>query len=298
MGASVFPSSSSACRFRPRYSSSCATPSRVRRCSRSRSPAAPSSRTRRSASASSTRSSSRTRSSRAPRNTRGGSPGCRRARSRSRSGRCAIPPSAARGATPASSTPTRSRCGPRMRRRRISAATSTERSGGSENYNGGLSLEDTLLPDDLNYEVQNAVFDVQRYLLDQIPPLTASDAIETLMAQPPELLMKQIDTWAVEQGRLQDATRSDFLFHALRKVYVIGTLKLIDRSSLDQYLDRVVALAMQTCSNDERQILQTNLSAMRNSLTLTSSANMVNVSRDSGAAAAARPGTAPGLGVK
>ena len=134
--------------------------------------------------------------------------------------------------------------------------------------------------EDLNYEVRNAIFDIQRYLLDQIPPLTASDAVETLMAEPPELLVRQIEAWAVEQGRLQDASRSDFLFHALRKVYIFSTLKLIERTALDPYLDRVVALAMQICPAEERQTLQANLSAMRNSLTLTSTASMVNVSRE------------------
>lgn len=143
--------------------------------------------------------------------------------------------------------------------------------------------------DELNYELQNAIGDVQRYLLDQIPPLTASDAIETLMTQPPDLLMKQIDAWAVEQGRLQEASRSDFLFHALRKVYLFSALKLIDRTQLDAYLDGVIALAMPTCPPDERELLRTNIAAMRNSLTLASSATLVDVGRD-------RPGSKPAGG--
>ena len=138
--------------------------------------------------------------------------------------------------------------------------------------------------EDLNHEVRTALFDVERYLLDQIPPLTATDAVETLMSQPPELLMRQIHSWAVEQARLQDASQSDCLFHALRKVFMLGTLKLIERGVLDTYLDRVVALAMQICPPGEREVLQTNLTAMRNSLSLSSGTNVVNVSRDGGRA--------------
>jgi Domain of unknown function (DUF4388) len=136
--------------------------------------------------------------------------------------------------------------------------------------------------EDLNSEVRTALFDVERYLLDEIPPLTAVDAVESLMTQPPELLMRQIHSWAVDQGRMQSASQSDFLFHALRKVHMLGTLKLIERSALDAYFERVVSLAMQACPPGERELLQTNLVAMRNSLSLSSGTSVVNISRDGG----------------
>ena len=79
---------------------------------------------------------------------------------------------------------------------------------------------------ELSEEIQTALFDLQRYLLDQIPPITAWDSIEMLMHQPPELFMRQVHAWIVEQGRLQAAPVSDFLFHALKKVYLVGELKL------------------------------------------------------------------------
>jgi len=117
-------------------------------------------------------------------------------------------------------------------------------------------------------ELQTALFDFQRYLLDQIPPLTASDAIELLMAQPPELLMKQIHAWTVEQSRYHSAAQSDFLFHALKKVYLFSVLRLIEREALDAYLDRVVPLALQVCPADERETLRISLAGMRDSMIL------------------------------
>ena len=141
---------------------------------------------------------------------------------------------------------------------------------------------------ELNHEVHTALVDVQRYLLDQIPPLTASDAVETLMTQPPELMMRQIHTWAQEQGRMQDASPADLLFHALRKVYIVGALKLIEKVPLDTYLDRVIALAMETVPPEDRENLRANLASMRESFNMMSAtANMVDISRGGGSAPAA-----------
>jgi hypothetical protein len=137
----------------------------------------------------------------------------------------------------------------------------------------------------VNDELQTALFDFQRYLLDQIPPLTASDAVETLMAHPPELLIKQIHAWTVDQSRHQEASQSDFLFHALRKVYVFTLLKLVDRGALDAYLDRVVPLALQVCPDGEREMLRSNLAGMRESMVLGGTASaVVPMSRGDGAA--------------
>ncbi|HUR82808.1 MAG TPA: DUF4388 domain-containing protein [Thermoanaerobaculia bacterium] len=133
----------------------------------------------------------------------------------------------------------------------------------------------------MNDDLQTALYDFQRYLLDQIPPLTASDAVETLMTQPPELLVKQIHAWTVDQSRMQEASQSDFLFHALRKVYVFSLLKLVDRGELDAYMDRVVPLTLEVCPPDERENLRTSVAGMRSSMVLGgSTSTAVNVSRE------------------
>ena len=135
----------------------------------------------------------------------------------------------------------------------------------------------------MDAELQTALFDFQRYLLDQIPPLTASDAVETLMAQPPELLIRQIHAWTLEQSRHQSASQSDFLFHALKKVYLFSVLKLIEREVLDPYLDRVVPLALQVCPPDERETLRTSVAGMREAMILGgSTSTVVQISRDGG----------------
>ena len=106
-------------------------------------------------------------------------------------------------------------------------------------------------------ELNTALFDLQRYLLDQIPPLNAMDAVQILMVHPPDLLMKQVNAFAMEQGRIQGASIADCLFHALKKVHMISTLKLIDHASLERYLNTVIPLALATCPPGDRATLET-----------------------------------------
>lgn len=141
----------------------------------------------------------------------------------------------------------------------------------------------------LDDELQTALFDFQRYLLDQIPPLTASDAVEALMSRPPELLINQIHAWTLDQSRHQEASQSDFLFHALRKVYLFSVLKLVDRAALDAYLDSVLPLALQVCPAEERETLRASVAGMRESMILGgNTSTIVQIGRDGGKPAGVR----------
>jgi hypothetical protein len=133
-------------------------------------------------------------------------------------------------------------------------------------------------------ELQGALFDIQRYLQDEIPPLNASDAVTTLIGQPPQVLMQEVRVWAVGQSRLQSASMSDLLFHALRKVHLVGALKLIDRAAADAYLASVIPLALEACPPEERELLKTNLITLRSSRDINAggSSMAVPISRSSG----------------
>jgi hypothetical protein len=134
-------------------------------------------------------------------------------------------------------------------------------------------------------DLQTAVFDLHRYLLDQIPPLTASDAVETLISAPPELVMKQIQGWAVEQARYQSATQSDLFFHAIRKMKLVSVLKLVDRIKMENFLERLYPLAIESCPAEERETLQKSLASMHDSVTI-DGGTVVDVAR----AKVAKPG--------
>lgn len=127
------------------------------------------------------------------------------------------------------------------------------------------------MPNEAHERVQEALYDIQRYLFDQIAPLNASEAMETLIAQPPELIMQQIQAWAVEQGRIQGATLADCLFHALRKIFQFGALRLVEPRIVDAYLDRLAPLALQACPAEERENLAIHVKSMREMRTLSTS---------------------------
>jgi hypothetical protein len=111
--------------------------------------------------------------------------------------------------------------------------------------------------------VEAALSELQQYLQDEIPPAAASDAVAMLMAQPPDVVMQCVATWSAEQSRAQSLPVSDLLLHALKKVYVTGELKLLDRSAVADYLDRVTTIALRICPAEERERLRTNLTTMR-----------------------------------
>src|SRR5687767_7022604 len=141
-----------------------------------------------------------------------------------------------------------------------------------------------------SHDLQIALFDLHRYLLDQIPPLTASDAVETLMSAPPELVMRQVQNWSLEQARHQDASQGDLLFHAIRKIHVVSMLRLIDRSTLEQYLENVYPLALQACPPEERELLGRSLAALRETTTVETPTTVVPIGRTESTLKAAAKG--------
>jgi len=112
-------------------------------------------------------------------------------------------------------------------------------------------------------EVREALYEFQRYLLDQIAPLNALDAMETLIGEDPALTMRQIAAWAVDQGRIHDVPLTDCLFHALRKVHEFASLQLIEPPLVGAYLDRMTPLALEICAPEDRELLATHLKSMR-----------------------------------
>src|SRR5438067_7571269 len=111
--------------------------------------------------------------------------------------------------------------------------------------------------------VEAALSAFQRYLQEEIPPAAASHPLETLMAQPPDVLMQQVATWTAEQSRLRAIAPRDLLLHALKKVYITGELQLLDREAVANYLDRVTSVALRLCPDADRDQLRSDLTLMR-----------------------------------
>ncbi|HKR63651.1 MAG TPA: hypothetical protein VJZ00_07965, partial [Thermoanaerobaculia bacterium] len=111
--------------------------------------------------------------------------------------------------------------------------------------------------------VEAALVELQRYLQDEIPPDIAADAVATLMAQPCDVMMTTVASWSCEQSQARSVAVSDLLLDALRKIYLTGELKLLDREAVADYLDRATTIALRICPPAERDGLLNDINAMR-----------------------------------
>jgi hypothetical protein len=108
-----------------------------------------------------------------------------------------------------------------------------------------------------NAELREAVSELQLYLSDTIPPLVVADSIGLLLKYPPELVSKQIQSWVGSQYRAGgDIPISDYLFHAVRKIHVMGEFNLVPREVLIQYLETLKIQVLSFCPDEDRQLLK------------------------------------------
>lgn len=115
----------------------------------------------------------------------------------------------------------------------------------------------------MSHHLEAALFELQRYLQDEIPPPTAAGAVAALMAQPPEVMLQRIGDWSVAQSQVQAVPICDLLLHAMKKIYITGELQLLDREAVANYLDRATTVALRICPVEERDVLRSSLTAMR-----------------------------------
>jgi hypothetical protein len=79
-------------------------------------------------------------------------------------------------------------------------------------------------------ELQGALLELQQYLSDAVPPLVVADSIELLMKYPPQAVLPTIRAWTGAQyrgGAGAGVPVSDYLFHALKKIHMMGEFKLV-----------------------------------------------------------------------
>jgi hypothetical protein len=117
-------------------------------------------------------------------------------------------------------------------------------------------------------QIEGALVELQRYLQNEIAPDAGAGSVALLMAQPPEVVMQHVGNWSIEQAGKHSAPVSDLLVHALKKIYIMGELNLLDREAIANYLDRITGIAIRLCASDEeRAQLRSKLTAMRVSKT-------------------------------
>ena len=128
------------------------------------------------------------------------------------------------------------------------------------------------MPDDLtpaaagSAELQEAVFELQQYLSDRLPPLMVVDSVALLVQQSPALLAAEIGVWVAHQRpAVADLSVADLIFHATNKIAMMGELDLVPQAAIAQCLGGLTGPLVSQCPEEERALLRQNLERIRHS---------------------------------
>ncbi len=156
---------------------------------------------------------------------------------------------------------------------------------------------------EITADVREALTELQRYLSDSIPPLMVAEAMALLLDYPVELTSFEINAWTSAQFRskLGSVPVSDYLYHAVDKIFQLGSFGLIPRDRLREYLDVLIPLVVRQCPEEDRDLLRANLTRLGEGDAVGATAVEVvrrqvgsrsTMATDAGAAAGGEPGGA------
>jgi hypothetical protein len=112
-------------------------------------------------------------------------------------------------------------------------------------------------------ELKAAAHELQRYLSDDIAPLTAAEFFEELLPGSPEIAARVIAEWVTAQlARPQSALASDLVYHSLHKLYLLAEFDLLPREPMLRYIQGAARFLVQACPVAERDDLKMRLSRL------------------------------------
>jgi len=144
---------------------------------------------------------------------------------------------------------------------------------------------------------------IARYLSDEIAPMIFLDAVDDLMEASPELVGRAVRGWLVSQLRgAPGVAISDYLYHAVKKLHLLGELELLPAAELAVFLRGVFPEILKLCPDGERAALVQNLEHIgSNDASLASRVEVLHRPAGPAAGGGARPtqgGGGPGAGVQ
>src|SRR5436189_5461622 len=92
-----------------------------------------------------------------------------------------------------------------------------------------------------------------------------SDSLSILLERPADVTALQIQAWTIAQYRRPGPVIhvSTYLYHALKKIHVMGELELVAAEPLGEYIQELSSIVLdRLCPMEERERLGENLSAL------------------------------------
>ena len=122
-----------------------------------------------------------------------------------------------------------------------------------------------------NAEVREALSELQLYLSDTLPPLIVADSIRLLL-EDPNRVATEIHAWSTSQYRSgTEIPISDYLFHAVKKIHLMGEFRLVPREPFVHFLVALKRQVVSYCPAEDRELLQVNMDRLGEGTTAFSS---------------------------
>jgi hypothetical protein len=106
-------------------------------------------------------------------------------------------------------------------------------------------------------ETVEALDEFRQYLADAIPPLVVADSMGLLIGEPPQIVATTIFGWAEALYRQSGGGTpiSDFFYHAVKKIHLLGDFNLVEKPVLQGYLMELEEQLIAWCPEPDRPSL-------------------------------------------
>ena len=111
----------------------------------------------------------------------------------------------------------------------------------------------------LESELREAIEDLEAYLSDLVAPLLVIDSVTVLLRQQPSLGAEVIRAWIGAQLRAPGSHvgLEDYLYHAVKKLQLLGRLKLVEEEPLNAWIREVAELLLAQVPEAQRGGMRT-----------------------------------------
>jgi hypothetical protein len=110
--------------------------------------------------------------------------------------------------------------------------------------------------------VADALGELDQYLSDRLAPLMIAEAMTVLARVPVDRVARQVHGWAEAQRAASGLPLADYLFHALRKVQIVGEFRLLPPSLFSSFFASLQKGVLALTPADQRGLLAADLAKL------------------------------------
>ncbi len=110
--------------------------------------------------------------------------------------------------------------------------------------------------------VVDALGELDQYLSDRLAPLMIAESMTVLARVPVDRVARQVHTWAAAQRAASSLPLADYLFHALRKVQIVGEFRLLPPSLFSSFFAGLQKGVLALTPAEQRPLLAADLAKL------------------------------------